>query len=567
MDRITKNLLTEFVKENSLEKLKESTAFEHFSSTLLTASHYSESFSSFDVTIGSGLDCGIDGIAIIVNGRIVSDCDEVQELAERNGFIDATFILIQSETSSSFSTQKIGQFEFGILDIFSEERKLPQNDLLKTKIEIINSIYSYSSKFKNGNPNCYMYYVTSGSWVNDLQLRIRLDDTINKVKESQLFSTVNFECIDAGTLQNLYRQMRNSVDREIQFANKSTLPEMPDVEEAYSGFIQISEFLKLIQNERGELINSIFYDNVRDFQEWNVVNLDIKNTLEDKDKQILFPLLNNGITAVAKKVKATGNKFLIQDYQIVNGCQTSHVIHAAKDSLEPGLLVPIKLISTDNDEVKNQIIKATNRQTEVTEEQLFALSDLPKKLESYFPTFEGNKKLYYERRSRQYNSAPDIEKVRVINSTSLVRAFAATFLNLPHRTTRNYKLLQKSIGKDIFNKNHRLEMYYVSAFAYYKIEYLFRNQIIDSKLKSARYTLLMAFRYLATEKALPKYYNSHEMAKYCTDLMEVLWNDELSRSIFKRAADIILSIAGTNYSTDYIRTESFTNQLEKYLTK
>ncbi|MCR8996177.1 AIPR family protein [Brevibacillus laterosporus] len=567
MDRITKNLLTEFVKENSLEKLKESTAFEHFSSTLLTASHYSESFSSFDVTIGSGLDCGIDGIAIIVNGRIVSDCDEVQELAERNGFIDATFILIQSETSSSFSTQKIGQFEFGILDIFSEERKLPQNDLLKTKIEIINSIYSYSSKFKNGNPNCYMYYVTTGSWVNDLQLRIRLDDTINKVKESQLFSTVNFECIDAGTLQNLYRQMRNSVDREIQFANKSTLPEMPDVEEAYSGFIQISEFLKLIQNERGELINSIFYDNVRDFQEWNVVNLDIKNTLEDKDKQILFPLLNNGITAVAKKVKATGNKFLIQDYQIVNGCQTSHVIHAAKDSLEPGLLVPIKLISTDNDEVKNQIIKATNRQTEVTEEQLFALSDLPKKLESYFPTFEGNKKLYYERRSRQYNSAPDIEKVRVINSTSLVRAFAATFLNLPHRTTRNYKLLQKSIGKDIFNKNHRLEMYYVSAFAYYKIEYLFRNQIIDSKLKSARYTLLMAFRYLATEKALPKYNNSNEMAKYCTDLMEVLWNDELSRSIFKRASDIILSIAGTNYSTDYIRTESFTNQLEKYLTK
>ncbi len=165
-------------------------------------------------------------------------------------------------------------------------------------------------------------------------------------------------------------------------------------------------------------------------------------------------------------------------------------------------------------DVKNQIIKATNRQTEVTEDQLFALSDFPKKLEVYFPTFDGHKKLYYERRSRQYNVMSDIEKVRVINMTTLVRAFASFFLDLPHRTSRNYKLLLKTIGTDIFNKEHKLEMYYLAAYAHYRLEYLFRNQVLPPELKPARYHLLMAYRKLANPDNMPKHFNSHEMTAY-----------------------------------------------------
>src|SRR5690606_8454901 len=142
----------------------------------------------------------------------------------------------------------------------------------------------------------------------------------------------------------------------------------------------------------------------------------------------------------------------------VNGCQTSYVIHESRANLNADILIPIRLIATENPEIRNSIIKATNRQTEVTEEQLFALSDFPKKLENYFPTFEGTKRLFYERRSRQYNSEEDIEKVRVINMTTLVRSYASMFLGFPHRTTRNYKALLRSIGTDIFNKDHRLEM-------------------------------------------------------------------------------------------------------------
>ena len=366
-------------------------------------------------------------------------------------------------------------------------------------------------------------------------------------------------------MQTLYRSLRNSISQEIQFSNRTVLPEIPGVEQSYLGLIPVLEFLKLIKTENGDMNSSIFYDNVRDWQEWNPVNKEIKETIEDYTKRILFPLLNNGITIVAKRINPTGNKFLIEDYQIVNGCQTSYVIYETRESLSDNMLVPIRLISTNDVDVKNQIIKATNRQTEVTEDQLFALSDFPKKLEVYFPTFDGQKKLYYERRSRQYNVMSDIEKVRVINMTTLVRAFASFFLDFPHRTSRNYKLLLKTIGTDIFNKDHKLEMYYLAAYAHYRLEYLFRNQVLAPELKPARYHLLMAYRKLAVTERLPIHFNSHEMSRYCNTILTTLWDENQYRDIFRQAADLIYTTANGQLHSDNIRTETFTESVNEEL--
>jgi hypothetical protein len=271
-------------------------------------------------------------------------------------------------------------------------------------------------------------------------------------------------------------------------------------------------------------------------------------------------LLNNGVTIVARRIQPTANKFLLEDYQVVNGCQTSYVLHECRARLGEDVMVPVRLIATIDDNIKNAIIKATNRQTQVTEDQLFALSDFPKKLEAYFPTFEGKKKLYYERRSRQYSSAAGIEKVRVINMTAPVRAFAAIFRGLPHRTTRNYKALLRGVGTDIFNKDHRLEPYYVAAFAHYRLEFLFRNQSLPAELKPARYHLLLAYRILVNGEVLPPM-NSHEIARYCSVLMDMLWDDDASRAHFENAEVHVRAVATGNLHRDNIRTEPFTEAL------
>src|SRR5271157_1637572 len=121
MDRITKALLDEFSKEHDILKLDEDKRFEHFSSYLTVVRFLSETFDTSDVVTGSGGDTGIDGIATIINGSLVSDADLVEEYAERNGYLDVDFLFVQAERSSGFDSAKIGQFGFGVQDFFEDK--------------------------------------------------------------------------------------------------------------------------------------------------------------------------------------------------------------------------------------------------------------------------------------------------------------------------------------------------------------------------------------------------------------------------------------------------------------
>lgn len=422
MDRITKALLNEFVEQNRLDMLSENSAFEHFSGFLVTSAHYSESFSSDDIVVGGGGDTGIDCVAILVNGTIVTEPEEIEDLAETNGYLDVSFVFTQAERSSSFETAKIGQFVFRVNDFFSETPQLPQNDRVRLYARITKEIFDQSRLFKKGNPQCLLYYVTTGKWTDDANLVTRRNAGKQDVDELGLFRKVSLDCIDADQLQRLYRESQNAVATEVVFSERTVIPEIPGVEQAYLGLLPASQFLRLVENDNNEMLTSLFYDNVRHWQEWNPVNSEMRETLSSTDKARYFPLLNNGVTIVARRVHPTGNKFLLEDYQVVNGCQTSYVLHECREGLDDDVMIPVRLIATQNDNIKNAIIKATNRQTQVTEDQLLALSDFPKKLEAYFPTFEGKKKLHYERRSRQYSGVAGIEKVRVVSMTHLVRA-------------------------------------------------------------------------------------------------------------------------------------------------
>ncbi|OHB80733.1 MAG: hypothetical protein A2Z25_02920 [Planctomycetes bacterium RBG_16_55_9] len=564
MDRITKSLLDQFTQENSLGSLDEGKAFEHFSGFLVTSSHYSESFASDDIAVGDGGDCGIDCISIIVNGCLVTHPEEIEDLADTNGYLDVTFVFVQAERSSSFDSAKLGQFGFGVVDFFSETPRLPQNESVLTAYRAMTEIFARSSLFKKGNPQCFLYYVTTGTWANDQNLCARRDAVVKDIAGLNIFRGVRFDCLGARELQRLYQDSKNAIAREIVFTERTVLPELPGVEQAYIGVLPAQEFLKLVQNENEEVLTSIFYDNVRHWQEWNPVNTEMRATLEDESLRPYFPLLNNGITIVARQVNPTGNRFLIEDYQVVNGCQTSYVLHECRACLTDQVCVPVRLIATQDPKIRNSIIKATNRQTQVTDDQLFALSDFPKQLEAYFETFEGRKRLYYERRSRQYSSAEGIEKVRIIDMRTLVRSFAALFLEQPHRTTRNYKALLRSVGTDILNRNHRLEPYYVAAYAHYRLEFLFRNQMMLSQLKPARYHLLLAYRILSSPGDLPRL-NSNDMKTLCEGLMETLWDDERSFGLFHSAAEHVVTAAAGNLDRDNIRTEPFTNELLRRL--
>jgi hypothetical protein len=561
MDQITQSLLNDFIIENSLSSLSDSEKFEHFTSFLVTQKHYAESFLTDEICIGRGGDTGIDSIAIIANGQHITEPEEIDDLAETNGFLDIIFVFNQAERSSSFDTAKIGQFAFGVRDFFAPQPKLMSNEGVQYSRKIWEKTLEYSRLFRNGNPQCHLYYTTTGKWIEDQNLVTRRDSEKKDIEDLGLFRKVTFDCLGASELQSLSRQSKNSISTEIIFSEKTALPELPGIEQAYIGILPASEFLKLIMNDNQEIQSSIFYDNVRHWQDWNPVNKEI-NATASSDKKIFFPLLNNGVTIVARRVHPTGNKVLIEDYQIVNGCQTSFVLYHNREHCDETVMVPLRLISTQNEEIKKLIIHATNRQTKVDDQQFFALAEFPKKLEAYFPSFEDSPshKLFYERRPGQYNAIHEVERVRIVNMTTLVRSFSAMFLKLPHRTTRNYKALLQKLGHEIFHADHKLEPYYVAAFSNYRMEFLFRNQSLAPDLKPARYHLLLALRLIIQGNNLPPI-NSNEMSRSCQKFMEILWDNDGCRDYFKSAEAVIRKIAAGNLHGDYVRTEAFTNML------
>src|SRR5436309_7667140 len=107
MDRITESQLEIFCKEYSLENRPHDVQFEHFAAFATVKRHYDRTFDPTDIVVGAGGDTGIDAVAIIVNNVLITDIDKISELAEQNGYIDATFIFVQAERSSSFEGTKI----------------------------------------------------------------------------------------------------------------------------------------------------------------------------------------------------------------------------------------------------------------------------------------------------------------------------------------------------------------------------------------------------------------------------------------------------------------------------
>ena len=61
---------------------EESKQFELFATYITVNQFHPETFNVHDLVVGAGNDTSIDAIAIIVNGSIVSEYDQIEELAE-----------------------------------------------------------------------------------------------------------------------------------------------------------------------------------------------------------------------------------------------------------------------------------------------------------------------------------------------------------------------------------------------------------------------------------------------------------------------------------------------------
>ena len=142
-----------------------------------------------------------------------------------------------------------------------------------------------------------------------------------------------------------------------------------------------------------------------------VVNREILETLNGEDADNFY-LYNNGITATCSSIKVipdgTASILEIDDFQIVNGCQTTVTIHekwrqvGGTGSLDT-VRVPIRIIETPAaKQMAEQVARTTNRQNPMKQEDFRSGDKLQAKLHAEFDMLKP--RWFYEYKRGTWNT-------------------------------------------------------------------------------------------------------------------------------------------------------------------
>ncbi len=528
-DLVLDGFVKGFAASRGLSELPEDEQFEAFATSTILRRYHQADITDIeeDVLVGGGGDGGLDAITILVNGRPTRTQEDVEFFVDRLGRLDVEFVFVQAKTSATFNAGEIGTSIFGVREFFAAVSNSNPSIVFKEEIlqliELTRYLYGQIGKMQR-DPRCYFYYVTTGQWTDAPEPRARLTDGEHQLQQLNIFSSVHLAPIDADVLKADRRLLDRRVVKTIEFGKNAAFPTINGVHEAYIGLLPGNEFVKLVSTDEGDLNRELFYDNVRDFQGHNPVNREIGSTISDEEHRNTFPLLNNGITIIAGDMRRTGDVFQIQDFQIVNGCQTTHILFQHKESVGPDIFIPVKIVATRDSQVVNEVIKATNRQTEVLPEALESLTPFHKELEDFYLTREtaraSAERIYYERRSKQY-VLDNVHPTNIVTLPRQIQSFIGMFLDEPHSHPRYYGELLKAYEGRIFAMHHRPEPYYASGVTLLAVEKWFNQVSISRELRPYKYHLLMLLKMIIGGLNQPAL-TSNRMAGYALKVVDTL---------------------------------------------
>lgn len=556
MDIITTSIFKDFCNNYGYEGMKEEDAFERFAIYCVISQHIKNDTISKDLLenmcIGGGNDWGLDGFVMLVNGKYVSTEDEIINLLETNGYLSVEIFTIQAKTSTSLDSSGLAQSLDGVQylmdEIAYEDSTIvlpPSNEDVDNVRALLKSLYSKCAFFKNGiNPILHFAYVICANYSQkNKDIEAKLEKTNNYIKQHNLIcGDIRSEIVDKNILKQYYDASKRKNEATIKIEQKLNLPEVNEIKESYLCIVPFSEFKKLIIDDAGDINLSVFDDNVRAFQGENTVNKAIAESLKKGDIS-LFTAMNNGITIIAKETSQTGCSMKISDYQIVNGCQTCHILYNQRDCHNvDDLRLVVKIISSTDKVIKDKIIVANNSQTEVKREQLISLMDVQKNIESYYYAQKKYEQLYYERRSKQYRNDSSIKQCQIVTIPFQIKVFVSMILGLPDEVRGYYGQIIEQFdknGQKVFHSDINPALYYTSALAGIKLEKMFADGILHKKYKRIKFHVLYAFRLMVENGELPSQLNNHKVSDYCNHICKILCDEKKCENAFRNAVALI----------------------------
>lgn len=448
---------------------EESTFFEFFSAAQVLK-NYNLSDDEIDSgVVGNGNDGGCDGLFIFLNGDLLTP-DQLETLNASKGST-LNFTIIQAKNTMSFDETTIMKWKVVSDNLLNMANDIDSfsgryNEDVREKFRLFRDALTklVRSQIKIFIHFCYVTLAVE-LHPNVKQQAIELKQQIKNLYPT---TTVEVSFVGADRLMELYNTDSETnvnlelADQPIALGRKAD----------YVALINLATYYRFITDETGDLRKSFFEANVRDYQGKNVVNKCISETLSANTGED-FWWLNNGVTILAERITpVTTRELVLLNPEIVNGLQTStEIFNYFSDN--KGLLeserrnLLVRIIVPDSEESRDNIIFATNNQTNIPKSSLRVTDTIHLQIEMYFKS----RGLYYDRRKNYYKNQKK-KADDIIGVSFLAQCLMSVILRKPDfaRARPSTLLTDDETYAFLYEKNQDLDVYYKVALLGKKIK-------------------------------------------------------------------------------------------------
>lgn len=204
---------------------------------------------------------------------------------------------------------------------------------------------------------------------------------------------------------------------------------------------------KEIVQLKGIQDSTIFDKNVRYWLGNTRINREIAKTLGMVSEHDRFFLYNNGITVICQDATIVNNKLDIENYSIVNGCQTVLTLYNNQDTLADNVKVLVKIIKTGgNEELGRRITRFNNNQNAINPRDLKSNDKVQQDIQNQFFGYFNNEILYNIKRGEP------LDQYRIVIPNDFAAQLVTAFMLKEPYTTHQKTAIFTEKYQQIFTR-------------------------------------------------------------------------------------------------------------------
>lgn len=440
----------------------EASFFEYFSSSQILKDYDLSDDEIENGIVGSSGDGGCDSIYIFLNKNLVLPDQIDSIIPSKESKVE--MVIIQSKRETSFKESAIQKWKDVSNNLLSLSNSLSDfttryNDDVRESFGFFRDLYTKLLRSRVKLEFKYIYV----SYAEELHPNVKQQAEELKGLVCKLFpnAKVNIEFVGAAELYDKY----NTPAETIVNLPLAEVPIALGKNKNYVGLVSLKDYYRFIVSEDNILRRKFFEANVRDYQGRNNVNSRIRETLEIGQSED-FWWLNNGITILTSEAMLVNNRELqLTNPEIVNGLQTSNEIYLyfknnlnLLDSETRNVLV--RIIVPDSEESRDNIIFATNNQTNIPKASLRVTDPIHLQIELYLK----GRGLFYDRRKNYYKNQGK-KPSEIIGVSFLGQCLITLFLKKPDyaRARPSTILTDDDSYNKLYIENQDLDVFYRCA--------------------------------------------------------------------------------------------------------